>query len=215
MNIVRAPRPDNGYTVIRNTLLRDDRLSYRSRGILTYILSHTDNWRTDVETLATHGREGKQAIYTAMKELEAAGYLLRKRVRNEQNGTFTWNVTIYDVPQGESATTIAAPVKAETDKATKQASKIVSDVWEPAVKGRNPQPAVAVVRIVAQALRNGIAPSVIAKAIKSIADSHQTVTYNRLNEAINGKPLRGQLQADKAQDWATITAGSTNGEVTI
>lgn len=217
MNIVRAPRPDSGYTILRNDLLRDDRLSYRSRGILTYILSHTDNWRTDVETLATHGREGKQALYTAMKELEAAGYLIRKRVRNEANGTFAWSVTVYDVPQDGAPTVTQetprpAAVKNDTDKATKQASRIVADVWEPATAGTNPQPNVAVVRIVAGALRNGIAPTAIAKALVTIAKNKQTVTINRLNEAINGKPVRGQLAADAPKNWSEL---APNGEMTI
>jgi hypothetical protein len=213
MNIIRAPRPASAYTIIRNDVLRDDRLSYRSRGVLAYLLSHADNWRTDVETLARHGREGKQALYTAMKEMEAAGYLERKRTR-KLDGTFTWDVTLYDTPSGErvpgeepSTPAAPAPVAQEarvSDPYLKRASAMVADVWEPAVRGTSPQPPVSVVRIVASALRNGVAGESVAKALITIANRKETVTVTRLNDVLNGKPARGQLAADTKHDWTAI-----------
>ena len=98
MTIIRAPRPETGFTPIDNRLLRDGRLSYRARGVLAAILSRPDNWRTTSDTLALEGREGREAMRTAMRELMDAGYVIVQRVRAE-NGQISTVTTVYDVPQ--------------------------------------------------------------------------------------------------------------------
>jgi hypothetical protein len=50
--IVRTPRIERDFTVLPNRALRDPYLSYRARGVLAYVLSMPDNWRTSAETLA-------------------------------------------------------------------------------------------------------------------------------------------------------------------
>lgn len=96
--IRRSPRPDANYTIIRNSVARDDRLSFRARGILTAILSRPDNWKTTSETLAREGTEGRDAIRTALRELEATGYIERNRLRLP-NGTYVWEAVVFDAPR--------------------------------------------------------------------------------------------------------------------
>lgn len=98
MSIIRAPRPDADYVLIRNDVLRDDRLSYRARGILAVILSRPDNWRTDSVSLARGGTEGRDAIRSSLNELEAAGYIVRHRMQDER-GRWRQVALVYDTPQ--------------------------------------------------------------------------------------------------------------------
>lgn len=215
MIIVRSPRPDNGYTIIRNDVLRDVRLSYRARGILTYVLSHSDNWRTDAQAIADHGKEGRQAVYAALKELQEAGYIERRRSQDKATGQWSTETVVFDTPRipGQEL----APTKAEqrpADPYRSEAAILVAEIWEPAMKGITAQPAVAVVKIVGNALRNGIKAPAIAKALKQLAAAKQTVTVYRLNEALNGTPVRGALKADQKVDWNTYATSST-GEIAI
>jgi hypothetical protein len=68
---------DEQFTQIKNDWLRDDRISFKARGLLAYIESHSTGWQISVHWLAAKNPEGKEAIRSAIQELELYGYLKR------------------------------------------------------------------------------------------------------------------------------------------
>lgn len=75
--IRRARGAGDPLVLIARAAAQDAQLSYRARGILLAVMSRPDDWRTDIDALARGGREGEHAIATALRELEARGYLRR------------------------------------------------------------------------------------------------------------------------------------------
>lgn len=199
MQIIRAPRQESGYTIIRNDVLRDPELTFRARGVLAYILSHSDNWRTDAESIARVSKEGRQAIQTALKELREAGYI-EYRKSQDTNGRWKTDTIVYDAPKATQAP--QEPVKPSTDLTA--ASKIVSTVWEPLTAGKTSQPPVAVVKIVSNAMKNGVSAARIKKALTDIANAGLTVTTTRLDQALNGNLKTKKLNADNKVDWSEL-----------
>lgn len=96
--IRRAARPTQDFTVIRNDVLRDSRLSYRARGVLAAILSRPDNWTIRSEQLAREGGEGRDAVRTALNELRKFGYLQTVTYQDDA-GKFHTDQVVYDNPQ--------------------------------------------------------------------------------------------------------------------
>ena len=96
--IIRAPRPECHYTPIRNDVARDDRLSYRGRGVLVRLLSNADGFQMTAADLAREGREGRSAILTALRELREAGYI-RTTKKQDEHGRWSTQTFVYDTPQ--------------------------------------------------------------------------------------------------------------------
>lgn len=66
---------------------QDERLSFTARGVLAYVLSLPDGWQCSIERIAAHCKakvkgSGREAVTSAMRELEDAGY---RRVVNERD----------------------------------------------------------------------------------------------------------------------------------
>ncbi|OOL29420.1 replication protein [Rhodococcus rhodochrous] len=94
----RGPRRADHFTILSNAVLNDERLSFRARGILIWLLSKPADWRTRSEAIAEQSpREGREAIRTAMRELAELGYLVREKVQNER-GQWATIQTVYEVP---------------------------------------------------------------------------------------------------------------------
>lgn len=86
------------YTVIDNGALRDETLSWRATGLLAYLLSLPDDWTINTAHLARQKTDGRTSTRSAMSELEAAGYVARRKER-QPNGQLTTIVHCAETPQ--------------------------------------------------------------------------------------------------------------------
>lgn len=73
---------DDHYTQIPNDWLRDTRLTFKSRGLLALLMSHSQGWSLSIASIAAANQEGKDAIRSAVKQLEHFGYLLRTQAND-------------------------------------------------------------------------------------------------------------------------------------
>lgn len=95
-SIIRVERRTN-YTTIQNDMLRDRRLSLKAKGLFAVMLSTPDDWDFSVSGLAVINGVGKDAVRSALKELETAGYLVREQSHGER-GKFSSNTyVLYEV----------------------------------------------------------------------------------------------------------------------
>jgi hypothetical protein len=103
------------FTQIANGLFRDNRLSYKAKGIFGYISTHQDGWQVTVAGLVRSGPDGRDAVRTGLQELETHSYLIRERLRRT-NGTLgeivysiTDHPTFVDALMADAATALHAP----------------------------------------------------------------------------------------------------------
>ena len=72
------------YTVMSNHHLRNANLSLKAKGLLSMMLSLPEDWNYTTRGLAKICKEGVDAIGAALRELEAAGYIVRHKLRDRQ-----------------------------------------------------------------------------------------------------------------------------------
>ena len=87
------------YTVMANHHLRNTNLSLKAKGLLSLMLSLPENWDYTTKGLSFICKDGIDSINSTVKELEANGYVIRRRVRNEKGQLTTTEYTILEQPQ--------------------------------------------------------------------------------------------------------------------
>ena len=90
MAFLRKEHKEN-YTCISNDVFLSD-LSLKARGMLCTMLSLPDDWEFSENGLQAILKDGQASIRSAIKELEAAGFLSRTRERDESGrmGKCVW-----------------------------------------------------------------------------------------------------------------------------
>jgi hypothetical protein len=87
------------YTVMSNHHLRNTELSLKAKGLLSLMLSLPENWDYTTKGLSRICKDGIDSINSGVKELEANGYVIRRRLRNEKGQLTTTEYTIFEQPQ--------------------------------------------------------------------------------------------------------------------
>jgi predicted transcriptional regulator len=108
---------DNPYVMVNKESLNNTELSWKSKGLLTYLLSLPDNWKIYEDEIVKHAKDGKDSLKSAIKELIENGYIERERIRNPSGQLKGYTYCVYEIPtksglsivgksnKGESATT--------------------------------------------------------------------------------------------------------------
>ena len=80
---VRVEKNRN-YTTIHNEFLKRKDLSWKAKGIMTYLLSLPDDWVVNLDEIKRNATDGESAFRSGWKELVSAGYVSRQPVRDEK-----------------------------------------------------------------------------------------------------------------------------------
>ena len=97
------------YTVMSNYHLRDRSLSLKAKGLLSLMLSLPEDWDYTMKGLARICKDGIDSISGGIRELEAHGYLVRERVRNENGQLGSIEYTILEQPQAPAQEPVQSP----------------------------------------------------------------------------------------------------------
>ena len=89
---------NKNYTVMSNYHLRDKNLSYKAKGLLSFMLSLPEDWDYSINGLTSISKEGVKAIKNILKELKNCGYLVIDKKQNEI-GQYEYEYLIYEYPE--------------------------------------------------------------------------------------------------------------------
>ena len=118
MAVFRVQKTQN-YTIMSNHHLRNKALSLKAKGLLSLMLSLPEDWDYTTRGLASICKEGVDSVCATVRELEAAGYIIRRRIRDKNGQMRGMEYTVLEQPQPpeqdpeEAAPKCAQPKQAE------------------------------------------------------------------------------------------------------
>ncbi len=98
MAIVRVQKKEN-YVVLDKGFLKDNRLSWKAKGLLAYMLSLPNDWSFCLADLATRSSCGRDATGNIVKELMKAGYIHKEQGRTNRGMFGKTDLLVFEVPQ--------------------------------------------------------------------------------------------------------------------
>lgn len=97
MSVFRIEKTKD-FTIMSNHHFKNKNLSLKAKGLLSLMLSLPEDWDYTTRGLASICKDGVDSISTALKELEAEGYLVRKRFRRKDGSLGRMEYVIYEHP---------------------------------------------------------------------------------------------------------------------
>lgn len=89
---------ERDFLILDNAILRSPKLSLKAKGLLAFCLSLPEDWVFSIQGLAYYTKEGVDSVRATVKELEAAGYIQRRRKRTD--GRYTgMEYEVFERPQ--------------------------------------------------------------------------------------------------------------------
>jgi hypothetical protein len=108
---------DNPFVMIDRRPIENPSLSWRAKGILTYLISRPDNWIVRLGDLIKRSPDGVYAVRTALRELTKAGHLTRREER-EQGKFKQYVLMVHEVPVTSTVTNLPQADKPQADNLT-------------------------------------------------------------------------------------------------
>lgn len=120
MSVFKIEKSKN-YTVMSNYHLRDKNLSYKAKGLLSFMLSLPEDWDYSINGLVSISKEGVKAIRNILQELQKYGYLVIEKKQNEI-GQFEYEYLIYEQPDTQKGDVDLGDVEKDTQINTNEIS---------------------------------------------------------------------------------------------
>lgn len=126
--IYRVAKKGN-FVVLDKEFLNDDRLSWKAKGLLAYMLSLPDDWSFSLSDLATRSKCGREATANIMDELIEAGYLQKAQKRTKDGKFGKVEFFVFEAPKRAAMPSTGHPSTAtpQTEKPTLLKNKLLNN----------------------------------------------------------------------------------------
>lgn len=100
-NQIRKHKKQKDFIILDRQIIKDQRLSWKAKGILIYLLDHGEGWQFYETEIQKHSKDGRDSVSAGLAELEKAGYLFRVWLRSK--GKYIGRIWhIYEIPIPEN-----------------------------------------------------------------------------------------------------------------
>ena len=113
--MIHRAEHETEYTILKNRLINDERLSFEARGFLVFMLALPDDWDFSIKGLAFKSKLSSKTVMRLIKELKSAGYVVQKKVKGGHGYFSSYEWEIYEVSELTDCGTSVKPNFRETE----------------------------------------------------------------------------------------------------
>lgn len=118
---------NSDYSIISNGFLNDERLSWKAKGVLTWLLSRPENWKIFLKDLQTRSTDGRDSTNNGLDELIKNGYIERTSIR--EKGIYKgYDYAVYESPRQENRNGKPAADNPKTENPTLVITELNKDL---------------------------------------------------------------------------------------
>ena len=99
MSIFKIEKRDHPFVIIDKRPLEDEKLSWKAKGLLSYLLSKPSDWTVRMVQLEAVSSDGRDSLYSAVKELESSGYVVKTANRDLLGKIVKWDYQVFEEPK--------------------------------------------------------------------------------------------------------------------
>ena len=94
--IIKIKKREFPYVQIDKRNLENINLSWKAKGLLTYLLSKPNDWKIYVSELIKRSTDGENSIRSGLKELEKIGHLIKRRIKDKKGRFIGLEYIVYE-----------------------------------------------------------------------------------------------------------------------
>ena len=127
-NIIRVSKDkDNPYVMVNKGYLEDVELSFKAKGLMTYLLSRPNDWKVYISHLKKVSTDGRDSVINTIKELMEKGYIIRSETLKVKGKYTGYKYTVFESPKNRNGLTVTE--KPTTDKPyTENPTLLINDL---------------------------------------------------------------------------------------
>ena len=99
---ISADKTKGNFTIISNAIMWDKTISSKAKATLITMLMLPAGWKYSINGLAAIMPEGRASVENSLKELERAGYLERRQIRDEHGKLKGVDYIIHEEPNDQN-----------------------------------------------------------------------------------------------------------------
>lgn len=90
---------ENPYVMLNKFFLNDQRLSFKAKGLLAYLLSKPNDWVVMEKELVKASKDSRDSVRSGIKELIETGYIVRDQSRGTKGQFGHVEYDVYELPK--------------------------------------------------------------------------------------------------------------------
>lgn len=95
---IHRHKKKKNFTMLDNTASHDNSLSWKAKGLHTFIMTLPDDWKLNISDLTKRSKDGRDGTTSAMNELLSSGYVSRSQIMDEKGRFSGYEYHVFESP---------------------------------------------------------------------------------------------------------------------